>query len=439
MKKSILFIYSLLYCSSIIAQIGIGTTSPNATLDVQGKASTPTSLDGIIPPRLTGDQLSDKTYTSNQIGAVVYITAPDSTPSGQTINVNSSGFYFFDGSEWISIAAGGVDKTEDAFVNNAANSRIELETQSDGSSARAAGTEFVIQDDGNVGIGIDTPSETLELMGSLFSQTQLTSGNYTGIYSGLNALGGGFEASVIYNSSAPTAGVGTNLTFVAVQDDEAVLGYTEDVTTSTSNFISTNVNVSENAAQLYTRDEGTDIQASLNITPTGEVRLDSSFDENSNFNRTEINWNSPTAPIRFSFADVGVSSYYEFPRTDGILNQVLRTDGSGTLSWRNTFWIDNGSNPRIEVGFLSDGVTPRPSGDEFVVADNGNLGIGETNPLSKLHIQTANAYDQLKLENSYTPTSSSDPNGTVGDVAWDDDYIYIRTNSGWKRSALSTW
>ena len=40
---------------------------------------------------------------------------------------------------------------------------------------------------------------------------------------------------------------------------------------------------------------------------------------------------------------------------------------------------------------------------------------------------------------SYTPTSSKDRNGNVGDLSWDDNYIYIKTSAGWKRAALSTF
>ena len=420
----------------MFAQVGIGTTSPNATLDVQGEASIPLVLDGIIAPQLTGDQLSDKTYTSNQTGAIVYVTAPDGTPGGQTINVNAAGYYYFDGTEWVLFAAGIVDKTDDALINNTTDSRIELETLSDGSTARSVGTEFVIQDDGQVGIGL-IPSEKLDIAGSLSNQLQLTSGNFTGVYSGENGLGAGFVASVLYNATTSVASPGTNIAFAAVTDGEATLGFTEDVTNSTADYISTNVNVSEISAQLFTRDEGTDVQASLNITPTGEVRLDSNFGNNTDF--TEIYWGSQTSPIRFSFADAGVFSFYEFPRTDGSLNQVLKTDGAGTLSWNNMIWINNTSNPRIEVVTYSDGVTTRASGDEFVVADNGNIGIGLTNPISKLHIESSNGFDQLRLHNSYTPTSSSDSNGTVGDIAWDDDFIYVRTSTGWKRTSLTTF
>jgi hypothetical protein len=38
-----------------------------------------------------------------------------------------------------------------------------------------------------------------------------------------------------------------------------------------------------------------------------------------------------------------------------------------------------------------------------------------------------------------TPSGSADTQGTVGDITSDDNYIYVKTNAGWKRSALSTF
>lgn len=82
------------------AQVGINTPTPKASLDVTGKPAAPESLDGIIPPRLTGNQLRAKTYTADQIGAQVYVTVADSAPAGQTVNVTTSGIYYFDGTVW---------------------------------------------------------------------------------------------------------------------------------------------------------------------------------------------------------------------------------------------------------------------------------------------------------------------------------------------------
>jgi len=86
--------------TTVYSQVGINTITPQATLDVIGKPATPTVLDGIIPPRLTGVQLKAKTYTTAQTGSLVYVTVPDSSPSGQTINVTTEGIYFFNGTTW---------------------------------------------------------------------------------------------------------------------------------------------------------------------------------------------------------------------------------------------------------------------------------------------------------------------------------------------------
>lgn len=83
------------------AQVGINTNLAQATLDVVGYPSNASKLDGIIAPRLTGDQLRAKNYSAGQTGAMVYITSADTAPAGQTVNVTSSGYYYFDGTVWI--------------------------------------------------------------------------------------------------------------------------------------------------------------------------------------------------------------------------------------------------------------------------------------------------------------------------------------------------
>ncbi|MFP3592758.1 hypothetical protein [Chryseobacterium sp. SIMBA_038] len=80
--------------------VGITTANPQVTLDVAGTPATATILDGIRAPRLTGSQMRAKTYTNNQLAAIVYATAADTAPAGQTINVTSAGYYYFDGTAW---------------------------------------------------------------------------------------------------------------------------------------------------------------------------------------------------------------------------------------------------------------------------------------------------------------------------------------------------
>lgn len=53
--------------------------------------------------------------------------------------------------------------------------------------------------------------------------------------------------------------------------------------------------------------------------------------------------------------------------------------------------------------------------------------------------QVIKVYGKLNLVSPLTPSSSADVTGTEGDIARDDNYIYVKTSTGWKRSALSTF
>lgn len=84
----------------ISAQVGINTSQAQASLDVMGFPSDTNKLDGIIAPRITGVQLKAKNYTAAQTGAVVYVTSAETAPTGQTVDVITSGYYYFDGTKW---------------------------------------------------------------------------------------------------------------------------------------------------------------------------------------------------------------------------------------------------------------------------------------------------------------------------------------------------
>ena len=97
--------FLLFFCLILNAQVGIGTNSPQATLDIIGEPAITTELDGLIAPRLTGVQLRAKTYTALQTAAIVYVTLADPLPAGQTINVTAAGYYHFNGTEWDTMTA----------------------------------------------------------------------------------------------------------------------------------------------------------------------------------------------------------------------------------------------------------------------------------------------------------------------------------------------
>lgn len=109
-KKSISIlstaILAVMFSNSINAQVGVNTITPKATLDVVGKPTDSNSLDGLIPPRITAEQLNPKTYTAEQTGALIYVTEPLNTlaPTAQTALVIEKGYYLFDGTKWIPFA-----------------------------------------------------------------------------------------------------------------------------------------------------------------------------------------------------------------------------------------------------------------------------------------------------------------------------------------------
>lgn len=77
---------------------------------------------------------------------------------------------------------------------------------------------------------------------------------------------------------------------------------------------------------------------------------------------------------------------------------------------------------------------------DFVIKGDGNVGVGAFDDLkSKLTILSEEGYDQLQLKKDFTPVNSLDASGHAGNVAWDDEFIYIKTKKGWKRTALSSF
>ncbi|WET50874.1 hypothetical protein PYS58_06990 [Chryseobacterium indologenes] len=106
--------YSLIaLCATVIlnAQVGINTSNPHATLDVAGTTD-PNMKDGLLPPRVSKQQLAAKeygTYGSDQIGAIVYITdiiSPTGlTPSiAQVGSIHNTGYHYFTGLQWVAIS-----------------------------------------------------------------------------------------------------------------------------------------------------------------------------------------------------------------------------------------------------------------------------------------------------------------------------------------------
>lgn len=96
MKKSILFIL-LIFTLKISAQVGINTTSPNATLDIRSSnQAAPSNVDGILIPKIDDFPAIDP--GADQDAMLVYLT----TTSGS----NLPGFYYWDNTATVWVPVG---------------------------------------------------------------------------------------------------------------------------------------------------------------------------------------------------------------------------------------------------------------------------------------------------------------------------------------------
>lgn len=102
MKKNLYSSFLLLTFNILFSQIGINNPSPKSTFEVTAKTIDGSQPEGIIAPKLTGDQikLADPVYGTDQKGALVYATSAVTTASTKTANITAEGYYFFDGNIW---------------------------------------------------------------------------------------------------------------------------------------------------------------------------------------------------------------------------------------------------------------------------------------------------------------------------------------------------
>lgn len=108
MKKIILSTLSILSFSALFSQVGIGTTSPDASAALEISSTNK----GFLPPRIALLSTIDvTTIASPATGLLIYNT----TVSGTFPNNVIKGYYFYNGSKWMPLGYSGyatiVEKT----------------------------------------------------------------------------------------------------------------------------------------------------------------------------------------------------------------------------------------------------------------------------------------------------------------------------------------
>ncbi|WP_144282071.1 hypothetical protein [Chryseobacterium echinoideorum] len=338
MKKNIIFLGALLLSSAAYSQVGINNETPKATLDVTAKTTNGTKPEGIIAPRLTGDQIksADTQYDTPQIGTIVYATAAVGTSTPKTVNITSPGYYYFDNNlVWQKFGSGtaAVD-TEPWYIQNTSTqattnseniyqqgkvavgfsdtdavSGKQFEVKGDVKSVvNNAGTYSILETNNTDFFGIP-----INLMGSADNTDVLAANNYglLSSYSGSTGSGTTIEAK----GAEGTASVGANVTPGPGSRAEMRTG---NSTVTNAVIVGSNGATDGNEKVVLLSENTAAITATrLHVDKTNGVTL---------------KYGGIMSP----------SGNYTFPQNNGTAGQVLVTDGAlptlttgAQLSWQN--------------------------------------------------------------------------------------------------------
>jgi hypothetical protein len=184
MKTDVIIMALCFFSISAFGQVGINTQTPAATLDVAARTTgtSTTTAEGLIAPRLTIADLNAKVtaYGAAQAGSLIYVTdASNGSPSGQTATINTAGYYFFDGTNWLKVTTGNggsSGSSNDIYTNDgtlSANRTVAMLDKTVAFSANpTSGTSHFTVDDttlsvdalnNRIGIGTNVPAEKLHV------------------------------------------------------------------------------------------------------------------------------------------------------------------------------------------------------------------------------------------------------------------------------------
>ncbi|WP_178989581.1 tail fiber domain-containing protein [Winogradskyella schleiferi] len=356
-----------------IAQVGINTTSPNASLDIQSSnQTTPTNTDGILIPKI--DDFPVTIPTAAQDGILVYVTG-NGAPA--------KGFYYWDNVSisWIALSGATIQKINDLNDGKSDNDG------SDNGSSLFLGINSGAADDGSDNRNIAVGFESLHSNTIGFDNVAI---GYQSLFNNIDGFGNeAIGYSTLTNNIDGDGNVAIGRR--ALQDNSsgsfnAAIGYRA--------LIRNTIGENNTAIGNYAIDNNRD--GSLN-TGIGYNAMSNMFsgDENVSFGANSLDSNS-TGNQNTS---IGTESLYD--NTSGSGNVALGFQSGSTNTGSNNIFIGNNS------GLNS-------------FADNNNLyieNLGGTSPLiygefDNDLLRTNGDFEVVKTTNSTLKIKTNDGNSS---------------------------
>ncbi len=410
MKKNTLKLFTamcmMLMINSVHAQVGIGTPSPDAQLDIRSSnQATPANNDGILIPKV--DVFPATNPTAAQQGMLVYLTT--ATTFGG--NPKPIGFYYWNDSpaDWIAISS-------------AANG--DLDWYEVGTTTPPNAITDDMFHTGNVAIGKNTANSALDVFSSGAAtsgvinalNSTVTAGGST-IKSGINNSVQGTSDDIMMGQANSVSSTGSGIHYgvanqITSPNSSFIYGFNNVISSNSNtfgsnNFITNNNTLNTTLVAAYSNNLAgtsagtfkgydTSIGASGNGNHYGNYNLLTGSGTGTKYGTynllntaaggthygiySEVLKPGATNFAGYFLGNVGIgtttANTYTFPPSRGTNGQVMQTNGTGVVSWANPnafSWTTIG-NSGTTAGTNFIGTT---DAIDFVTKTGGNAATNE--------------------------------------------------------------